>query len=138
MCSNEFQDGELSWPKAVRLRCLFSICAATTIAAYSCGHKDMNETSTLSPNMEAELRVQGSEHVPPAPPNPDTNKKSSVDAAIASAEYDPDAVDGSSNGASRFRPAYRFYFAFSSLAVLAMMVSVDGTSVSVALPVRLL
>ena len=34
-----------------------------------------------------------------------------------------------------FKPGYRFYMAFSSLAVLAMMVSLDGTSVSVALPV---
>ncbi|KAL6719143.1 hypothetical protein ACLMJK_003380 [Lecanora helva] len=33
-----------------------------------------------------------------------------------------------------FNPGYRFYMAFSSLAVLAMMVSLDGTSVSVALP----
>ena len=138
MCSNEFQDGAIIWPKAIRLRCLFSVCAATTMAAYSCGHKDMNDTSTLSPNMEAELRIQGSEHVSPAPPNPDTNKESSVDAAMASAEYDPDTVDGSFNGASRFEPRYRFYLAFSSLAVLAMMVSLGGTSVSVALPVRLL
>ena len=37
----------------------------------------------------------------------------------------------------QFKPGYRFYMAFSSLAVLAMMVSLDGTSVSVALPVCL-
>ena len=37
---------------------------------------------------------------------------------------------------SQFKPGYQFYLAFSSLAVLAMMVSLDGTSVSVALPVR--
>jgi hypothetical protein len=36
-----------------------------------------------------------------------------------------------------FNPDYRFYLAFSSLAVLAMMVALDGTAVSVALPVRL-
>ena len=34
-----------------------------------------------------------------------------------------------------FRPGYRFYLAFASLTILAMMVSLDGTSVSVALPV---
>ena len=34
--------------------------------------------------------------------------------------------------------ASRIYLAFSSLAVLAMMLSLNGTSVSVALPVRLL
>jgi hypothetical protein len=34
-----------------------------------------------------------------------------------------------------FNPGARFYLAFSSLVVLAMMVSLDGTSVSVALPV---
>lgn len=34
-----------------------------------------------------------------------------------------------------FKPSLRFYLAFSSLTVLAMMVSLDGTSLSVALPV---
>ena len=34
-----------------------------------------------------------------------------------------------------FNPGYRFYFAFTALAVLAMMVALDGTAVSVALPV---
>lgn len=34
-----------------------------------------------------------------------------------------------------WNPGYRFYMAFSALAVLAMMVSLDGTSVSVALPI---
>ena len=34
-----------------------------------------------------------------------------------------------------FKPRRRFYLAFSSLTILAMMVSLDGTSVSVALPV---
>ncbi|KAI9370387.1 major facilitator superfamily domain-containing protein [Aspergillus egyptiacus] len=34
-----------------------------------------------------------------------------------------------------FNPGARFYMAFSSLVVLAMMVSLDGTSVSVALPI---
>lgn len=107
------------------------------------GHADMNDISTLSPNMDlasekGELRIQGSEHISPAPPSADTNKENSVQIPMASAEHDPDTVDGSANGASRFQPGYRFYLAFSSLAVLAMMVSLDGTSVSVALPVRLL
>lgn len=35
----------------------------------------------------------------------------------------------------KFNPGYRFYLAFTALAVLAMMVSLDGTAVSVALPV---
>jgi hypothetical protein len=34
-----------------------------------------------------------------------------------------------------FNPGYRFYLAFTALAVLAMMVALDGTTVSVALPV---
>jgi hypothetical protein len=34
-----------------------------------------------------------------------------------------------------FNPGYRFYLAFTALAVLAMMVALDGTAVSVALPV---
>ena len=44
-------------------------------------------------------------------------------------------TDGVVEEAVKFEPSYRFYLAFSSLAVLAMMVSLDGTSVSVALPV---
>lgn len=103
----------------------------------------MNDTSTLSPNMDlasekAELRIQGSEHISPTPPGADMDKENSVDIPMASAEHDPDTVDGSFDAASRFEPGLRFYLAFSSLAVLAMMVSLDGTSVSVALPVRLL
>ena len=35
-----------------------------------------------------------------------------------------------------FSPGYRFYLAFASLSIIAMMVALDGTSVSVALPVR--
>ncbi|KAL5336139.1 major facilitator superfamily domain-containing protein [Aspergillus crustosus] len=37
--------------------------------------------------------------------------------------------------ATNFNPGPRFYMAFSSLVLLAMMVSLDGTSVSVALPI---
>ncbi|KAI4721514.1 putative MFS transporter [Aureobasidium sp. EXF-10727] len=36
---------------------------------------------------------------------------------------------------TQFRPSRKFYLAFSVLTVLAMMVSLDGTSVSVALPI---
>ncbi|KAI1079847.1 putative MFS multidrug transporter [Whalleya microplaca] len=36
---------------------------------------------------------------------------------------------------TEFKPNYGFYLAFSSLTILAMMVSLDGTSVSVALPI---
>ena len=111
-------------------------------AADSSGQEDMIDTSTLSPNMdfasdEAGLSIEGSEHLSgsPAPPNADANKENSVDPALAREEHDLDMAHGSSN---KFEPGYRFYLAFSSLAVLAMMVSLDGTSVSVALPVRLL
>ncbi|KAL9035112.1 MAG: hypothetical protein Q9214_006737, partial [Letrouitia sp. 1 TL-2023] len=45
-----------------------------------------------------------------------------------------DMEHGVEEGA-KFKPGYGFYLAFSSLAVLAMMVSLDGTSVSVALPI---
>lgn len=40
MNSNELQDGEIIRPKAVWLRCLFSLCAiyaAITMAVESCG-----------------------------------------------------------------------------------------------------
>lgn len=45
-------------------------------------------------------------------------------------------IKGEDTDGDKFRPGYQFYLAFSSLAVLALMVSLDGTSVSVALPVR--
>ncbi|KAK4546813.1 hypothetical protein LTR36_001545 [Oleoguttula mirabilis] len=38
-------------------------------------------------------------------------------------------------GATEFRPDLRFYLAFSSLAALSLVVALDGTSISVALPV---
>lgn len=41
------------------------------------------------------------------------------------------------DSAVTFNPGARFYMAFSSLVVLATMVSLDGTSVSVALPVSI-
>ena len=115
------------------------------MTADSCAHKDMDHTSTVPPNMElasekVEHSIQGPEHLSssPASPKADADKEDSFDATMASDEHHPDAVDASSNGVSKFEPGYRFYLAFSSLAVLAMMVALDGTSVSVALPVRLL
>ena len=36
-----------------------------------------------------------------------------------------------------FKPTPRFYLAFGTLAVITMMVALDGTSLSVALPVEL-
>lgn len=36
---------------------------------------------------------------------------------------------------TEFKPGYRFYLAFLTLAVLTLMVALDGTSLSVALPV---
>ncbi|KAL9095161.1 MAG: hypothetical protein Q9165_002417 [Trypethelium subeluteriae] len=42
---------------------------------------------------------------------------------------------GTQDAPVAFHPGARFYLAFSSLTVLAMMVSLDGTSVSVALPI---
>ena len=34
-----------------------------------------------------------------------------------------------------FHPGYRFYLAFATLSILTLMVALDGTSISVALPV---
>jgi hypothetical protein len=36
-----------------------------------------------------------------------------------------------------FKPGHRFYLAFGTLSILTLMVALDGTSISVALPVRL-
>lgn len=38
---------------------------------------------------------------------------------------------------AEFKPSLRLYLAFSTLAVITMMVALDGTSLSVALPVRI-
>ncbi|KAL3486595.1 major facilitator superfamily domain-containing protein [Aspergillus germanicus] len=59
------------------------------------------------------------------PPLPDQPEEESGQ----NGDLDPD-----DDGAITFNPGARFYLAFSSLVVLAMMVSLDGTSVSVALP----
>jgi MFS family permease len=59
-------------------------------------------------------------------------------------ELEPPAVSSSSssslseqrkNDGAPFKPSARFLLAFASLAVLTLMVALDGTSISVALPV---
>lgn len=72
-----------------------------------------------------------------APPNDGTNKEGNVGIATATDENEPDTANESSNGVTKFNPGRRFYLAYSSLAVLVMMVALDGSSVSVALPARL-
>ena len=47
-------------------------------------------------------------------------------------EHKAESLDGND-----FNPGTRFYLAFSSLAILVIMLALDGTSVSVALPVSL-
>ena len=105
----------------------------------------MNDSSTTSPDKYrasemAELSTGQPGHLSlsPAPSNAYTNKEDRIDATIAGEGLSPNTLDASSNEMTKFDPGYRFYLAFLSLAVLAMMVSLDGTSVSVALPVRLL
>ena len=105
----------------------------------------MNDSSTTSLNNYstsemAELSTRKPRHLSlsPTPSNADTNKEDRIDAPIAREGPNSNTLDTSSNKMTIFDPGYRFYLAFSSLAVLAMMVSLDGTSVSVALPVRLL
>jgi hypothetical protein len=61
---------------------------------------------------------------------------------LSSSQREINGQDGSISkedaAANEFNPGLRFYMSFAALAVLALMVSWDGTSVSVALPVRLL
>jgi hypothetical protein len=45
--------------------------------------------------------------------------------------------DQSNDGPVTFNPGGRFHLAFASITVLAMMVSLDSTSISVALPVSI-
>ena len=89
---------------------------------------------------KAELDMGEPLHLAPSSNFPDVvaNKEGGVGTAMATNGHEPDTINASSNGVTKFDPGWRFYLAFSSLAVLAMMVSLDGTSVSVALPVRLL
>ena len=70
-------------------------------------------------------------------PSNGTNKESNVDTATATSEHEPDTINASSKDVTKFNPSRRFYLAYSSLAVLVMMVALDGSSVSVALPARL-
>ena len=64
----------------------------------------------LTPTMDlASKKVGGHERLSsPTSPNADANKEDNFDAAMASDEHHPDTVDGSSNGASKFEPGYRF------------------------------
>ena len=72
-----------------------------------------------------------------ATPNAGANKESNVGTDMATDEHGPDTVNASSNGVTKFNSGRRFYLAYSSLAVLVMMVALDGSSVSVALPARI-
>jgi hypothetical protein len=70
-------------------------------------------------------------------PSPPTDNATSVPPQSAPQSQD-DNINNSQDASNIvFNPGARFYFAFSSLTVLAMMVALDGTSVSVALPVRI-
>ena len=54
-------------------------------------------------------------------PSPSPSEKENLEQIKAAAEFSPD---------------WRFYLAFVSLAILTLMVALDATSISVALPVR--
>ena len=75
--------------------------------------------------------------LPSAPPSDGANKEDNVGTAAATDEHESDTVNASSKDVTKFNPGKRFYLAYSSLAVLVMMVALDGSSVSVALPARL-
>lgn len=47
----------------------------------------------------------------------------------------PSVSKESTNSAVEFKPTARLYLAFGALAVLTLMVALDGTSISVALPI---
>lgn len=72
-----------------------------------------------------------------APPNDGENTEDNVGTAAAPDEHESDTINASSKDVTKFNPGKRFYLAYSSLAVLVMMVALDGSSVSVALPARL-
>jgi MFS family permease len=69
-----------------------------------------------SPNREAEKEVQ------------DGARPSSPSVASSISE-------GSTDSVAEFKPTARLYLAFGALAVLTLMVALDGTSLSVALPI---
>lgn len=71
---------------------------------------------------------------PPAATQPtDPISSSSSSSSTHSAEHPP-KQDASTAGAAPFKPTLRLVLAFVALAVLTLMVALDGTSISVALP----
>ena len=104
----------------------------------------MKDGSTTSLNMgpvlekaEIDMREPLQFVLSSAPPNDGANKENNIGTATATDEHEPDTINASSNDVTKFNPGRRFYLAYSSLAVLVMMVALDGSSVSVALPARL-
>lgn len=63
----------------------------------------------------------------------DTTKKYAIETTISVVE--PPELEGDSTKAEKFKPDAHFWLAFSPLTVLVVMVALDGTSLSVALPV---
>ena len=102
--------------------------------------KDGSTTSlNVGPALEkAELDVERPlpSSLSSAPPSDGANKEGNVGAAAAIDEHALDTSNASSNDVTKFNPGRRFYLAYSSLTVLVMMVALDGSSVSVALPAR--
>ncbi|KAB8360571.1 hypothetical protein FH972_024311 [Carpinus fangiana] len=64
---------------------------------------------------------------------PQSSSFSGDEKTTPQSEHQQELVPG--DDGVEWKPGYRFYLAFSALAVLALMASLDGTSVSVALPV---
>ncbi|KAI9737569.1 MAG: hypothetical protein M1834_009724 [Cirrosporium novae-zelandiae] len=65
-----------------------------------------------------------------------TDEKNSDAASNSSVSRDTSSIaTGSENDIPEFNPGLHFYLAFATLSVLTMMVALDGTSLSVALPI---
>jgi hypothetical protein len=59
-----------------------------------------------------------------------------VNGSLVTLAAEPSALESDSTKSEKFKPDVHFWLAFSPLTVLVVMVALDGTSLSVALPVR--
>src|SRR4051812_2831249 len=70
----------------------------------------------------------------PVPPNMEAEKETQDDPRAPSPSP-ASSIFKESTESVEFKPTTRLYLAFGALAVLTLMVALDGTSISVALPI---
>ena len=77
-----------------------------------------------------------SEQSQPLPPTMEADQEQTMGEGRSPAPSPAPSISGDSTDSTKdFKPTTRFYLAFLALAVLTLMVALDGTSISVALPI---